>query len=329
MTPSYHVDLLRSLEVFLCVAESGNMTAAARRLRITQSAISHHIKLLETDLGTRLIDRGHRPLRLTPAGTTLRHRGAMLLSQASEAVAEVRQVAAGPLPHLRIGIFATLARTVVPAIVKGITDGKLPIKHVSIMRGMAADHVRYLMNRNVEMVVTSNALYDLEGLERHELIKERFVLAVPRRTVRAGAGLREVAAQLPLLRYSMNTESGQLIERHLRRLRIDIPSTFMFDAPEDLLGTVAAGHGWAIAAPTQIVHAIDEKAPVDLHRLPGPGLERTITLVARTGELGVLPARIAALCRRVLSRQHVPLVRRLMPALTDCFAILTESSHIG
>ena len=61
------IDLLRALEVFLAAADSGSMTTAARHLKITQSAISQQLKLLETEMRVTLMDRNTRPLRLTPA----------------------------------------------------------------------------------------------------------------------------------------------------------------------------------------------------------------------------------------------------------------------
>ncbi|WP_158808691.1 LysR family transcriptional regulator [Beijerinckia sp. L45] len=55
MGPAF--DVLKSLEIFLSVTETGSMTDASRRLGVTQSAISQQIKLLEADLGTPLFDR--------------------------------------------------------------------------------------------------------------------------------------------------------------------------------------------------------------------------------------------------------------------------------
>jgi DNA-binding transcriptional LysR family regulator len=45
------IDLPRAPEVFITAAETGSMTAAAKELKITQSAISQQLKLLEADLG--------------------------------------------------------------------------------------------------------------------------------------------------------------------------------------------------------------------------------------------------------------------------------------
>src|SRR4051812_17242077 len=111
MSERSKIDLLRAFEVFLAVADSGSMTGAARKLKVTQSAISQQLKLLEADMRVILMDRATRPLRLTPAGMALRNHGADILLRADHARAEIRQVAAGPLPHLRIAMFGTLAKT--------------------------------------------------------------------------------------------------------------------------------------------------------------------------------------------------------------------------
>ncbi len=87
---------------------------------------------------------------------------------------------------------------------------------------------------------------------------------------------------------------------------------------------IAMGQGWAITAPTHIMHALSENMPVQLRRLPKPGLSRSIVLVARKGELGALPEQIAALCRTALRSQYVPRLHALMPALADHFRVVDE-----
>ncbi|MEW6453262.1 MAG: LysR family transcriptional regulator [Pseudomonadota bacterium] len=323
------IDLLRALQVFLAAADSGSMTTAARQLKITQSAISQQLKLLESEMRVTLMDRNTRPLRLTPAGQALRQHAAEILLHADQVRAEVRQIAAGPLPHLRIAMFGTLARTLAPALVEAVVQKKLPIKTVSILRGMAVQHARDLPRREVDMVITSNALFDIDGMERHELIHERFVLIVPKGALPRQAALRDIAAKLPMIRYSARTEAGRLIEQHLRRLRLDIPHGHTFDAPEDLFAMIGMGQGWAITPPTHIAHAAQPGFPVELRALPRPGLGRNIVLIARKDELGRLPGQIAALCRRVLRKEYLPRVQEVMPALADHLTIVDEPDHLS
>src|SRR5260221_12403992 len=62
---------LKQLRVLQAVGETGSFSAAAARLDYTQPALSKIVATLERQLGTTLVDRGLRPLRLTAAGSAL------------------------------------------------------------------------------------------------------------------------------------------------------------------------------------------------------------------------------------------------------------------
>ena len=58
----------RQIEYILTLAETRNMTRAAEKLFISQPALSHYLKCVEEELGTRLFDRSTTPMTLTYAG---------------------------------------------------------------------------------------------------------------------------------------------------------------------------------------------------------------------------------------------------------------------
>jgi DNA-binding transcriptional LysR family regulator len=87
------------LEVFIAAADTGSMTSAARKLKITQSAISQQLKLLENEMRAMLMDRDTRPLHLTPAGHALRKHAAEILLHVDQVRADIRQITSGPFPH--------------------------------------------------------------------------------------------------------------------------------------------------------------------------------------------------------------------------------------
>ena len=64
------IDLLLAAH-FVVLAEERSFTRAARRLHLTQSALSKQVRRLETLVGATLVDRGCRPLRLTPDGVAV------------------------------------------------------------------------------------------------------------------------------------------------------------------------------------------------------------------------------------------------------------------
>jgi DNA-binding transcriptional LysR family regulator len=62
---------LNTLRTFFVLAQTGNYSKSAQKLFVTQSAVSHAIKRLETSLGLQLIDRTQKGFALTPSGNTL------------------------------------------------------------------------------------------------------------------------------------------------------------------------------------------------------------------------------------------------------------------
>jgi len=73
-----------SIQAFLAVAESGSFSSAARRIFITQPAISKRIASLEASLGVRLFDRIGRSVQLTDAGHALQEKAYRIVSEVED-----------------------------------------------------------------------------------------------------------------------------------------------------------------------------------------------------------------------------------------------------
>lgn len=119
---------LKQLEVFIAVAQSGNVTRAAESLNITQSATSMSLSDFETQLGRKLFDRVGKRLQLNDAGR-------LLLPKALDAIARIREIeamAASDAPligQLRIGASLTIGNYMLPGLIG------------SFMRAHAGAHV--------------------------------------------------------------------------------------------------------------------------------------------------------------------------------------------
>ena len=74
---------------YVTIVEEGSLTAAARKLRIAQPALSNQIKALETTYGTRLFYRGARRLELTDAGRILYEKAKWMMAIETEARNEI------------------------------------------------------------------------------------------------------------------------------------------------------------------------------------------------------------------------------------------------
>ncbi len=90
----------RHMETLLALAECGSLSKAAERLCLTQSALSHQLKALESHYGAALVEKNIRPLRFTAIGQrllTLARQVLPLVAEAGRDVARLAQGHAGPL----------------------------------------------------------------------------------------------------------------------------------------------------------------------------------------------------------------------------------------
>ena len=112
---------LRRLAVFREVADRGSFSGAALALDYTQSVVSHHVAQLERELGVTLLERGRRPVRLTPAGERLHAHAGTILGAARTAETDLRAVAGLEAGTLRVGAFLTACSSFVPAAIRAFT----------------------------------------------------------------------------------------------------------------------------------------------------------------------------------------------------------------
>jgi molybdate transport repressor ModE-like protein len=80
---------IRELRAFVAVAEEGSLSAAARRLHLSQSALSQTIQSLERQLGVQLLLRSRTGVTTTQAGAILLREGRALMAQYDRMLAAV------------------------------------------------------------------------------------------------------------------------------------------------------------------------------------------------------------------------------------------------
>ncbi len=93
---------LNDLKVFIQVVDTGSFTAAAQRMRTPPSTVSRRVARLEKRLGTRLLHRTTRKLRLTDSGQRYYTRGSRILEELEDAERELAQLQASPRGRVRI-----------------------------------------------------------------------------------------------------------------------------------------------------------------------------------------------------------------------------------
>ncbi len=95
---------LRHLETLLALADCGSLSKAAARLFLTQSALSHQLKALESHYGAALVEKNVRPLRFTAIGQRLLALARAVLPLVADASRDIARLAQGHAGPLRIAV---------------------------------------------------------------------------------------------------------------------------------------------------------------------------------------------------------------------------------
>jgi DNA-binding transcriptional LysR family regulator len=171
----------RRLRVLREVARRGSFSAAAEALAFTQSAVSQQVAALERETGTRLIERGARPVRLTDAGRALMAHAEAVLAHLDEAEQELGELAGLRRGRLRLAGFPTAVETLVPWAV-----ARFHRRHPDVALTVVDDHGQGLIPRLARWELDLALIYEHAALpepdvelERTHLLDDPFDLAVP------------------------------------------------------------------------------------------------------------------------------------------------------
>jgi len=275
-----HLTLLRE------VRRHGSLTAAAKKLGLTQSALSHAVRKLEQELGTSLWHREGRGLRFLPAGEYLLALAERLLPQLENAEATLRQFALGERGTLRIGMechpcYQWLLKVVEPYLRKW-PDVDLDVKQKFQFGGIGA-----LFAHEIDMLVTPDPL-PRKGLHFEPVFAYEQVLVVGRNHAFAGRAYvvpSDLAAET-LITYPVEIERLDVYSQFLLPAGMVPRRHKVIETTDIMLQMVASGRGVA-ALPGWLVEEYAPKIAVVPVRLGRHGVPKQIFLGVRKADVAV------------------------------------------
>ncbi|MGR3795669.1 LysR family transcriptional regulator [Vannielia sp. SX4] len=312
---------LWQVEVFLATAEEGAVSAAARRLGASASAVSQQLTALEGAMGVPLMDRSTRPVALTPAGEALKRRAQNILNEAAAARAEIAGGDMAALTSLRLGMIEDFDADVTPRLLSSMA-GELAACQFLLETGASHHLFDLLDTRTLDVVVAADIGAAADWMEVHPLLTEPFVVAAPPGAVDPAANLAAQLQKLPLIQYTQRHLMGRTIADHLARQNLRLSHRFELDSYHAIMALVSEGAGWTILTPLALARAHRFQQSADILPLPFAPLSRTISLNARAGVLSTMPTRMAAKLRPLIDELVVtPSVAR-HPWLKDDLKLL-------
>jgi LysR family transcriptional regulator, low CO2-responsive transcriptional regulator len=146
---------IRQLRAFLAIAEAKTFTAGARRVNVTQAAISMQIRQIEEELGLPLFTRTPRRVILTEAGEFLLDRARRIIREHDTAVAEIAELGGVEHGRLRIGsASAEFATVQLPRILIALKQ-VFPNSELGISAGTSSALVDKLLHGEIDIAFVS------------------------------------------------------------------------------------------------------------------------------------------------------------------------------
>ncbi|HXG83341.1 MAG TPA: LysR family transcriptional regulator [Pyrinomonadaceae bacterium] len=182
---------IRQLKAFLAIAEAKTFTAGAKRVNITQAAVSMQIRQLEDEVGLPLFVRTPRRVIVTEAGEYLLERARKILREHDAALAEIAEVAGAEHGRLRIGSASAMFATMqLPTILERLKQ-KYPRAEINVSSGTSHILVEKILHGEIDIafvslpVETANILTELLFSDeivaiahpKHALARQKYISA--------------------------------------------------------------------------------------------------------------------------------------------------------
>lgn len=147
---------LRHLQALIALAETGNLSKAARRLHLSQPALSHQIKTIEQHFEVALFERKSNPLRLSPAGERLLHSAYEVARILLESERDIARIAQGKAGQLRIAVECHSCFDWLMPAMDAFREG-WPEVEMDLVSGFQPDPVGLLEDDQADLVIVSKA----------------------------------------------------------------------------------------------------------------------------------------------------------------------------
>jgi DNA-binding transcriptional LysR family regulator len=270
----------RRLQVFHAVAKHLSFTKAGEALCMTQPAVTFQVRQLEEHFNTRLFDRAHGRISLTPAGAVAYAHAERILALTAELESRLRDMGGQVAGPLLIGASTTIADFLLPQILgefKAAHPGVAP----SLFAGNSETVQERLRDRALDIGFIEGETY-LPALAGERLCSDELqVVCAPGHPL---AGRKSVAAGALVEHAYLSREQGsgtrEVIDHYLERAGIEPAALHVVmeaSSPEALKGLVAAGMGIAIVPRVSVEKEVRLGL---LARIPlSPPLSRQLTAV--------------------------------------------------
>jgi len=269
---------LRQMQYFLCLAEEGNVTRAARQLNIVQPALSMQIAKLEASFGKKLFHRGAHGVSLTPAGETLVRLVTPIVRDAEQAREEMGRLDGKVSGRVRIGMITSVAQSTLAASFATIARN-YPDVELSACEGYTETLIEWVVSGQLDVAIV-NVPRRRIALTVHPIMDEEMVFGA---RAGNGAGIPRAPRFEDLARFDIVIPSKRhglrlVLENRAAEAGIELKPRLEIDTLSAICEVVAST-SLVTVLPGIALHQMLAAGRVEARRFARPGLSRSIAWV--------------------------------------------------
>ena len=279
--------VLRQLEYLVALAREKHFGRAAEACHVSQPTLSAALSLLEEDLGSPLVERGHRFVGLTPQGQRALEHAQRILADSENLRRGLEEFSKGLTGRLRLGAIPTALPIV--SQLTGPFHAKHPGVTVAVLSMTSKEILRRIEVFELDVGLTYLDAEPLERVRAKPVCVEEYMFLTPQGGVFAGRSqvTWSEAATVPLCLLTSDMQNRQIVDGIFRSVGASPAPSVETNSIFNLVTHVSAGQ-WSAIAPRHLLrffgvpkgtHAIELVEPVAWRTL-GSGDERPRSAVA-------------------------------------------------
>jgi LysR family transcriptional regulator, low CO2-responsive transcriptional regulator len=239
----------RQLRAFVALARTGSFTLAAKKLFLSQSAVSHSMKALETDVGCRLFDRMGKKVMLTQAGETLLHHAEKIIEEMRSARGALYDLGKWGRGRLRLGASTTACQYILPPVLRQFKES-FPQTLITIEPGDTLKAIELLHRNEVDLAIMIQPLNE-PLLEFHALFTDEltFIVAAAHAWAKQGHVNRTEIPRQNYVLYNQGSYTFRAIQDYFREEEMVLNTVIELGSMDAIKELVKLGLGVSVLAP--------------------------------------------------------------------------------
>lgn len=238
----------KQLRTFVSLARTGSFTATAKEVFITQSAVSHSMRALETELGCRLLNRVGKRTTLTLEGEQLLRHAEKIIADMLSARASLDKLGKWGETRLRIGASLSACQYLLPEVLREFKKIH-PKCRVSLEPGDSPALTEAVREQRIDLALTlapqREPALEFEQLFTDELM---FIVAPQHPWVEAGGVARPEISRQNFILYSRASQTFRTVESYFRDEGINLNAAMELGSIETIKELVKIGMGISVLA---------------------------------------------------------------------------------